>query len=523
MDFQNRSNQSNSKQNITRFIDADFICAKKDLIFIFLSAFVIHSIGVVIMTSYITLALGLEVILQSLNFVAPVIIGGFLLSFVIFSWMHGNLLRYFFSDKDVEITALQKEILNFPKISILGFLIWVFAGLAISFWLIVNNLAPLQSIIVHITFATFLSGSLVAILQLNTTEVIVQFHLYPFLLKGTRISGIKGIIKVPTYIRIMLLIFTTAILPSLFIYFLYELNETSGGLLLYALAFTIFNAVWQGYFLLRAISQPIGQIAGKLERFRKGELELNSKPIWRTDALGQFSEMFDDLVSSIQERDFIRSTFSRYLDPSLVNDILNGRHELGGSDIEASVMFADIRGFTTLSEHLKPQDVVELLNAYFEDMVQEITAADGIPDKFLGDGLMAIWGVPGGDPNHAQKSCQAAIAMIERLKIVNQARLAQGLIEIKVGIGIHAGPVIAGNIGSKKKMEYTVIGDTVNTSSRIEGMCKTLNADLVISSTVYEKLSTALQAHFVFASSEQLRGRTRVTDLYTYQEGLITP
>jgi len=227
--------------------------------------------------------------------------------------------------------------------------------------------------------------------------------------------------------------------------------------------------------------------------------------------------MFDELVRSIHERDFIRSTFNRYLDPSLVDDILNGHNELGGSDVEASVMFADIRGFTTLSEHLNPQDVVTLLNSYFEDMVQEITAADGIPDKFLGDGLMAIWGVPSGDPKHAQKSCQAAIAMLERLKVVNKNRIQKGLVEIKVGIGIHSGPVIAGNIGSKKKMEYTVIGDTVNTSSRIEGMCKVLQKDLVISGTVYKKLSVDMQAQFIFAGSEQLRGRTESTDLYTYQ------
>jgi len=495
----------------------DFLKAKRDLKIIFFASFVIHVIGVAMMTTYIILSLGLDVVLKSLNFSAPIILSSFIISFFIFFWLHHNLIKFFFLKKEINITELQKEVLNFPKIPIFGFMAWVLAGISTGYWLIIQNLAPFHSVIVHIVFSTFLSGSLAGILQLNVTEVILQRNLFPYLLKGTRISKLSGIIKVPSHIRILLLTFTTAIFPCLFIYFLYELNETSGELLLFVLAFTVFNALWQSVFLLGSISQPIGQIAGKLQRFHKGELEENSKPIWRTDALGQFSEMFDDLVSSIQERDFIRSTFSRYLDPSLVNDILNGRHELGGSDVDASVMFADIRGFTTLSEHLNPHDVVELLNGYFEAMVQEITSADGIPDKFLGDGLMAIWGVPGGDPNHAQKSCQAAIAMLTRLKFVNKIRKQNNLSEIKIGIGIHSGPVIAGNIGSKKKMEYTVIGDTVNISSRIEGMCKILQADLVISNTVYEKLSVGLQAQFTFAGSEQLRGRSEYTELYSYQ------
>jgi class 3 adenylate cyclase/uncharacterized membrane protein (DUF485 family) len=496
----------------------DFLQSKQDLNILFLVSFVVHLVGVIIMTSYIGFSLGASVILESRNFVAPIIIGGFLISFTVFIKLHSNLIAYFFFNKNRPIQTLQTEILNYPKICLFSFSIWAFAGLIISLWLISNQLAPIKSIVVHITFASFLSGSLVAILQLNITERRFQRNLFPFLLKNTRISNLQGIVRVPTYIRIQLLVVTTAIAPCIFIYLLYILNETTGTLLLYILAFTFFNAVWQGGFLLTAISQPIGQIAGKLERFRKGELEEQPKTIWRTDSIGEFSEMFDDLVDSIKDRDFIRSTFSRYLDPSLVDTILNGDNELGGNDLEASVMFADIRGFTTLSEHLNPQDVVTLLNEYFEDMVQEITATDGIPDKFLGDGLMAVWGVPSGDINHAQKACQAGIGMIQRLKIVNQKRIKNELEEIKIGIGIHSGPVIAGNIGSKKKMEYTVIGDTVNTSSRIEGMCKNLNAKLVISSIVYEKLSSAMQTHFQFAGTEQLRGRSELTTLFVYTE-----
>lgn len=494
--------------------EKSFQQARKDLRLIFIASFLIHLIGMILMMGYVSLALGSNLLLESLNISLPLIGVGFVLSFISFAYLHRNVSRYFLLGQSRPLLKLQREALNFPKISVLGFLVWTIVGFFLSLWFIKAQLAPLQAIIVHVGLASFFSGSLVAILQFNLTESILQRHLFPHLLSGYRLSQISKIIKVPTYMRIMLMLVTTAILPCMFIFLLYTLDESSGTLLLYILAFTVFNALWQGGFLLRNISQPIGLIAGKLKRFREGELEEGSQPIWRTDGIGQFSEMFDDLVASIKERDFIRSTFNRYLDPSLVDNILNGEQALGGSEKDVSVMFADIRGFTTISEQLHPVEVVELLNHYFEEMVQEIIATDGIPDKFLGDGLLAVWGLSNADQNHAQKCCTAALAMLDSLQVINQSRLDKNQAIIEIGIGIHAGSVIAGNIGSQKKMEYTVIGDTVNTSSRLEGLCKQFKKPLLISGEVYQQLSPALQAKFEFLVSKALRGKQHETPIY---------
>lgn len=503
----------------------DFLNARADLIRIFLSAFLIHNIGIVLVLVYVSLAFSLSMVLETLRITLPTIFIGILISILFFSYLHKNLITYFFGSQKADhaffLSAkanLQRELLNFPLIAIAGFMLWMLIGIGLSFFLYRMNTISLQEAIVHIGFASLFSGSLVAIMQLNVNENIVQKRLSPYFLKDTRISDLSGIIKIPTYVRIQLLVFTTAIGPAIFIYLLYFFDEMKNELLLFNLGFMVFNGLWQGGFLLSNISQPIGQIAGKLERFRKGELEKDFKPILRTDALGQFSEMFDDLVKSIQERDYIRSTFSRYLDPILVNEVLSGRHELGGGEIEASVMFADIRGFTHLSENLDAQAVVQLLNNYFEEMVQEITFYNGIPDKFLGDGLLAVWGVPSGTQEHAFKACQAAIAMLKRLENINQQRIAMNQTAIKVGIGIHTGKLIAGNIGSKKKMEYTVIGDTVNTSSRIEGMCKTLDVPLTISEDVFNLLPEAHQQMFVSVGKIQLRGKSRDMELFVFQQ-----
>ncbi len=490
--------------------------ARNDLLQTFVASFVIHTLSLWLMIYYLSLSLGSELIWQTLKSTAPVIIGGFLVSFIIFYWLHRHLCTFFILKKTQEKLSLQKESLNYPYISIAGFITWVIAGVLVSLILIDSGLIDKRQVFIHITLASLFSGTLVSILQINLTETIFQKHLFPYLLEGSRLSNISGVLRIPSYVRIQLLVFTTAIGPSAFIYLLHLTQESSNAILLYIIGFTAFNALWQGGFLMSNISRPIGTLKGKLDRFRQGTLEEQPKPIWRTDAFGQFSEMFDDLVSSMKERDFIRSTFSRYLDPSLVEAILNGKHELGGSEMEASVMFADIRDFTALSEQMSPEQVVELLNEYFEDMVQEITATDGVPDKFMGDGLMAIWGVPSADQNHAQKACHAGIAMLSRLNIINENRKNRNLPIISIGIGIHSGKVIAGNIGSRKKMEYTVIGDTVNTSSRLEGLCKTLQAELLISGEVFQQLSKSLQQQFSFACSKQLRGKLKETEIYQY-------
>jgi class 3 adenylate cyclase len=502
----------------------DFLNARFDFLRIFLSAFLIHSTGIALVFIYVALAFDVVMVLHTLRLTIPAVLTGISISFLLFCYLHKHLIRYFFySPKNnnyspgIEKERLQKELLNFPLIAIAAFVIWVLTGIVLSFFLLKTQTISLKEAFVHIGFASLFSGSLVAILQLNVTENIIQRKLLPYFLTGTRISDLSGIIKIPTYARIQLLVFTTAIGPAIFIYLLYVFDEMKDELLLFNLAFMVFNGVWQGGFLLRNISQPIGQIAGKLQRFRRGELEKDIKPVWRTDALGQFSEMFDDLVKSIQERDYIRSTFSRYLDPILVNEVLSGRHELGGGEIEASVMFADIRGFTHLSETLDAQAVVTLLNNYFEEMVQEITFYNGIPDKFLGDGLLAVWGVPGGTVDHGLKACQAAIAMLKRLELINEKRIAMKLSPINIGIGIHSGKLIAGNIGSKKKMEYTVIGDTVNTSSRIEGMCKTLDVALTISEVVYRHLPETHQPLFVSVGKIQLRGKSKDIELFVFK------
>jgi adenylate cyclase len=154
---------------------------------------------------------------------------------------------------------------------------------------------------------------------------------------------------------------------------------------------------------------------------------------------------------------------------------------MGGETRQATILMSDIRGFTRMASVLSPAEVVAFLNDYLTHMVDAVVAEEGRLDKFIGDGLLAVFGAPQEHPDDPQRACRVALRMRTVLAELNAQRAAQGLAPIAIGIGIHTGPVVAGNIGSARKMEYTVIGDTVNVASRIEQLTKQYGTDIIVS------------------------------------------
>jgi adenylate cyclase len=190
-----------------------------------------------------------------------------------------------------------------------------------------------------------------------------------------------------------------------------------------------------------------------------------------------------------REKFHLQTVLSSYLDPRIVERVVaeRGSEILKGEHRFITVMFADIRNFTSLSESRKnPEDVVEILNIYLPAMSAVIRSHEGCVDKFIGDGIMAFWNAPNDVKNHAQKAVNCAIEMKRTLVRVNSEARARGLIknDLAVGIGIHTGSAVVGNVGSEIKNDYTAIGDTVNTASRLEGKTKDLGYQIVISEAV---------------------------------------
>jgi len=195
--------------------------------------------------------------------------------------------------------------------------------------------------------------------------------------------------------------------------------------------------------------------------------------------------MFEDISSEKR----MKSTMSRYMDPGLADQLMAGGDDaLGGRAITATVLFSDVRSFTTITESLGPQGTVQMLNEYFTIMVECISREGGMLDKFIGDAIMAGFGVPIPRDDDEDRAVRAGIAMISELWEWNKERVANGDMPIDMGLGLNTDNVVTGNIGSPKRMDYTMIGDGVNLAARLESACKQYAARILISDLTYKKL-----------------------------------
>lgn len=199
------------------------------------------------------------------------------------------------------------------------------------------------------------------------------------------------------------------------------------------------------------------------------------------------------VMDDISDEKRLKSTMYRYMTQELAEQLLeSGSLELGGDRKDVSILFSDIRSYTSITEKLEAEEVVRMLNEYFESMVEAIFQHKGTLDKYIGDAIMAVFGSPLPLEDHAWEAVQTAVEMRHRLADFNHQRLATGHVPIRIGIGINSGTVISGNIGSSKRMEFTAIGDGVNLSSRLEGTSKQYGCDIVISENTYQECGERL-------------------------------
>lgn len=212
-----------------------------------------------------------------------------------------------------------------------------------------------------------------------------------------------------------------------------------------------------------------------------------------------------------QERHLLRDTFARYVSPAVCEELMKNPEllQLGGRRRRVTVLFADIWGFTTIAEQLAPETVVEILNRFFTEMVDLVFAHQGTLDKFLGDNLMAVFGVPLELPQAAQRAVECALAMHQRLAAMQDRR---DFPIRRIGIGINTGEAIVGNIGSARRMDFTVIGDVVNVAARLQELTRELEADTILGPTTYQDVA----GHFQMepCAPVVLRGRRGPMPIY---------
>ncbi len=258
-------------------------------------------------------------------------------------------------------------------------------------------------------------------------------------------------------------------------------------------------AVALGAWLARTIARPLASIAAEMER--AGRFEIEDVPLPES----HFSEINAMNGALGAMKGGLRS-FGAYVPRDLVRAVLASgeRAELGGKTKELTVFFSDLAGFTTLSETLAPEALVELLGGYFDEMTRVIQGHGGTIDKFIGDAIMAFWNAPGDEPKHAERACLAALACQEKLDAMRRAdpRLAG----LHARVGLATGTVLVGNIGASDRMNYTVMGDTVNLASRLEGLNKAYGSAIMMSEKTFASAGVVARAIDVVAVKGKARG-----------------
>ncbi len=240
----------------------------------------------------------------------------------------------------------------------------------------------------------------------------------------------------------------------------------------------------------RSMVEAVETLRQKMRAVCEGDLESHI-PVVSNDEFGDLAAGFNAMVDGLRQERVIRVLFGRYVSPQVAEHAIAHGATLGGRTVEATVLFADVRGFTKLAEQISADALIALLNRYFSAMATVITEHGGVVNKFGGDSLLAVFGTPLNPlQDHPTRAVQAAVGMHFALEAFNDDQRRRDEPLLQIGIGIATGTVVAGNVGSEERLEYTVIGDTVNLASRLESMTRTVDAGVLLN----EKTARAVQS-----------------------------
>jgi adenylate cyclase len=269
-----------------------------------------------------------------------------------------------------------------------------------------------------------------------------------------------------------------------------------------------------GGILAAQIDRPVAQLVQATWAVARGDLEVQV-PVVRHDELGVLAARFNDMIAGLRQLLFVKDLFGRFVSPEVSAQLIAGQIKLGGEQRTVTILVSDLRDFTRLSEESPPEEIVDLLNEYFRAVVQASKQYGGIVNKFVGDSALIIFGAPVSVTHHAGRALATALAMRNALAQINVRRCKAGLAPLRQGIGITTGSVIAGQVGSEDRMEYTVIGDAVNVASRLEALTKTMpDCDIIVSGSTVAALDNPNLWQWADLGPMEVRGKAAAVHIY---------
>src|ERR1700730_4766840 len=351
----------------------------------------------------------------------------------------------------------------------------------------------------HLPISFGVSGFIATTQSFFLIELASHWGLFPLFFHDARPDRLQGIHPISLRMRRFMWAVSASICPIgslLLLLFAPPSPGTNPQLFgVFVAVIGIVFALLSALLIGRSVAQPVDQLRVAAQAVTHGHLDVQV-PLRRADEFGALIGEFNRMVTELREKERLRQTFGAHVGRRAAEEILTRDPGLGGTEQEITVMFVDIRSFTARSAHLSPTKAVGLLNEFLRVMVDAVEGEHGgMINKFLGDGFMALFGIGGSNRNHADEALAAACSIQRTLERLNATRTACGEDQIQIGIGINTGPAIVGSIGSPERMEFTVIGNTVNVASRIEALNKTLSTCLLLSKDTRDALQRAADLH----------------------------
>jgi adenylate cyclase len=420
----------------------------------------------------------------------------------------------------------RRRLLNVPFLIIpTHLLLWItLPGFFFGYAYIAGNIDALSALVLYIR--TAMVGFIATAFAFFSTETHARKTLIPLFFPQGRLIEIKGTARLLIGRRIRAVYRLSGLIPMAvliitLITLAWEVNRFRIDTPTFAFGVVRFSFVLFAIFFLYAgvlnrlvsnsIVKPPDDLLGVVEKVRRGDYESRVRVV-SNDEIGTLGDTTNTMIEGLAEREIIRSMFGRYVSPEIRDEILNGRISFEGELREATVLFADLRNFTPFVESMPPKEAAKIINGYFQAMDEAIRRHNGLILHFIGDAIMAVFGVPLPLADHPASASRAALEMRRQLEKFNATVAQEGGEPIRHGVGVNTGLVLAANIGGPDRMTYSLVGDTVNVASRIQDLTKDFHYDILLSESTRQRLGKEFTVKEL--SSASVKGKQTPLKLY---------
>jgi len=423
---------------------------------------------------------------------------------------------------DAIVFKARQRLLNEPFFLIsMSLVLWIIA--AILYPSLFRYYGASQGAVSRAFFQSLLTGFITVTFAFFIFEHILQKRLAPHFFPDGGLYMTPRTMRIRIRTRLFALIFACNLVP--FFAFLsmlmgtYRIQIDPGLILDHLREVILFNALLfmaiglvLTFLVSGNLTRPLKEIIRVLQGVQKGAFD-NKVHVTSNDEIGYTGDVINEMARGLKDRDFIKDVFGKYVTKEIMGEILSGNVSLDGEIKEVTVLFADLRNFTPMVEATPPRDVVRIINRYFTAMSGAIKQHNGLILQYIGDEIMAVFGAPVHRDDHPLMAIQAAQEMSRRLKDVNRELEKNGYKALAHGIGVHTGEVLAGNIGSPERLSYSLVGDTVNLTSRLQGLNKQFGTEIIISAAACARLDHQFQLKAL--PPTLVKGKSQPVEIFT--------